>query len=206
MPRSQNAVKNPEKSGLEPTAPNRLADRGFRVFHGILASRHLNLSSSSHVLLCRTQANSSHFNIFDELERCLYVFGHGAGFPGVSAGEGDADCVLCLMVDVMARGHEVSIFCAIIGGVYYAMPVELPRSGIRSARPELTVADGLERAIIDRQASAAELDDLSFLWLLFKHLLSTIFHRTYARSTHSQNLKEKHSSTYFHTHAHAPDI
>ena len=104
---------------------------------------------------------------FDELEGCLYVF--GAGFPGVPVGEGEADCALCLMVDVMARGHEVSIFGAIIGGVY-VLPIELPRSGIRSARPELTVADGLERAIIDRQTSAAELDDLSFLWLLFKHL------------------------------------
>ena len=41
---------------------------------------------------------------------------------------------------------------------------------------------------------------------ILPHTLSTIFHRTYARSTHSQNLKEKHSSTYFHTHAHAPDI
>ena len=41
----------------------------------------------------------------------VYVF--GAGFPGVPAGEGEADCVLCLMVDVMARGHEVSIFGAL---------------------------------------------------------------------------------------------
>ena len=41
---------------------------------------------------------------------------------------------------------------------------------------------------------------------ILPHTLSTIFHRTYARSTHSQNLKEKHSSTYFLTHAHAPDI
>ena len=41
---------------------------------------------------------------------------------------------------------------------------------------------------------------------ILPHTLSTIFHRTYARSTHSQNLKEKHSSTYFHTQAHAPDI
>ena len=45
-----------------------------------------------------------------------------------------------------------------------------PEFGRRTTRPELTVADGLERAIIDRQASAAKLDDLSFLWLLFKHL------------------------------------
>ena len=43
---------------------------------------------------------------------------------------------------------------------------------------------------------------------ILPHTLSTIFHRTrtYARSTHFQNLQEKHSSTYFHTHAHAPDI
>ena len=33
-----------------------------RVFSRHLASGHLNLSSSSHVLRCRTQANSSHFN------------------------------------------------------------------------------------------------------------------------------------------------
>ena len=33
---------------------------------------------------------------------------------------------------------------------------------------------------------------------ILPHTLSTIFHHTYARSTHSQNLKEKHSSTYFH--------
>ena len=32
----------------------------------------------------------------------------GAGFPGVPAGEGEADCALRLMVDVMARGHELS--------------------------------------------------------------------------------------------------
>ena len=32
---------------------------------------------------------------------------------------------------------------------------------------------------------------------ILPHTLSTIFHRTYARSTHSQNLKEKHSSTYY---------
>ena len=41
---------------------------------------------------------------------------------------------------------------------------------------------------------------------ILPHTLSTLFQCTYARSTHSQNLKEKHSSTYFHTHAHAPDI
>ena len=43
---------------------------------------------------------------------------------------------------------------------------------------------------------------------ILPHTLSTIFHRTYARSTHSQSLKEKHSSTYvyFYTHARAPDI
>ena len=72
--------KTLEKSGLEPTAPNRLADRKHcalstqpnphlhepRLFQGFsrhLASRHLNLFRySSHVLLCCTQANSSHFN------------------------------------------------------------------------------------------------------------------------------------------------
>ena len=40
---------------------------GTRTFQGFsrhLASRHLNLSSSSPVLLCRTQANPSHFNQF----------------------------------------------------------------------------------------------------------------------------------------------
>ena len=35
--------------------------RTFQGFSRHLASRHLNLSSSSHVLLCCTQANSSHF-------------------------------------------------------------------------------------------------------------------------------------------------
>ena len=67
--------KTLEKSGLEPTAPNRLADRKHcalstqpspdfsRFFSRHLASGHLNLSGySSHVQLCRTQANSSNFN------------------------------------------------------------------------------------------------------------------------------------------------
>ena len=103
--------------------------------------------------------------VFDELEKCRYVF--GAGFPGVLAGEGEADCVIRLIVDVMVRGHEMSIFGAIIGGVY-DMPLELPRSSIRSTRPELMVADRLKRAIIDRQASATDLDDLSFIGLFVK--------------------------------------
>ena len=79
--------------------------------------------------------------VLDELERCLYRF--GAEIPGVPAGEGEADCALRLMVDVIARGHEVSIFGAIIRDVY-AMSIELPRSGIRLAWPELTFTDRLE--------------------------------------------------------------
>ena len=74
-PEAKCREKTLEMSGLEPTAPNRLADRKHcafgavgsspdfsRVFSRHLASGHLNLTSSSHVLQCHTQADTSHFN------------------------------------------------------------------------------------------------------------------------------------------------
>ena len=62
---------------IKRSASDRLGDfvplvraRTFQGFSRHLASRHLNLSSSSHVLLCRTQANSSHFKFFFVRPKC----------------------------------------------------------------------------------------------------------------------------------------
>ena len=71
-----------------------------------------------------------------------------------------------------------------------------------------TSTTGMQHSDSELLFSSLYLTLLSFSHphFILPHTLSTIFHRTYARSTHSQNLKEKHSSTYFHTHAHAPNI
>ena len=62
-----------------------------------------------------------------------------------------------------------------------------------------------KRAQLAHSDSELLISSLYLTLLSFSHphfilpqTLSTIFHRTYARSTHSQNLKEKHSSTCFH--------
>ena len=71
------------------------------------------------------------------------------------------------LVDVITRGRERESF-----GIVFALfvVVEIPRSDVGTAWPELLVTDELQGAVVNSQASATKFDDLAVLWHFFEHL------------------------------------
>ena len=81
-----------------------------RVFSQHLASRHLNLSSSSPVLLCRTQADSSHFKGFGPDQFDLAVSQHS--IQGVKPGFLQPQIVSTIRVSLWSvRCYWIELTC-----------------------------------------------------------------------------------------------
>ena len=71
------------------------------------------------------------------------------------------------LVDVITRGRERASLDIVFALFVF---VEIPRSGVRTAWPELPVTDELQGAVVNSQTSATKFDDLAVLWLFFEHL------------------------------------
>ena len=81
---------------------------------------------------------------------------------------GEVERALNPLVDVITRGRERASLDIVFA---LFVVVEIPRSGVGTAWPELPVTDEFQGAVVNSQASAAKLDDLAVLWLFFEHAM-----------------------------------